>query len=255
METVLVAFELFHQARGWVRRGAEQRRLETVERVGAGEHVRDMPPLGPVDRAAPEGRDQPGPHDRGLPAPARPDDRQEPGLLHALDELLDELLASEEVDRVAFLERAEALVGVRDDLAGDGGREAGGRRPERPAEGHVVRGVVRLRPQPDHVHRIREPLEVDGSPVDVGDAVHLPREVRDRRAGEDLGGSGDAAQPRREVERAAAVAVVDGDGLSRVQPDPDRERERRVRDGLVDEPPLELDRRPDRLSSGVEDRE
>ncbi len=67
-------------------------------------------------------------------------------------------------------------------------------------------------------------------------------------------GDGDPAESRRQVERPAPVAVVDGDGLSRVQPDPDRERERRVRDGLVDEPPLELDRRPDRLSSGVEDR-
>ncbi len=105
------------------------------------------------------------------------------------------------------------------------------------------------------MHRVGQPLEADRSPVDVGDALDLPREVRDRRAREDLGRCGDAAETRREVERAAAVAVVDGDGLPGVEPDPDRERERRIRNRLVDEPPLELDRRADRLSSGVEDGE
>ena len=121
MEPVLVALELLHQARRWVRRGAKERRLQSVQRVGAREHVRDVPRLRAGDRAAPEGRHQPGSHDGGLPAPARPDDREEPGLLHPLDELLDELLASEEVGRVAFLERAEAFVGVRGDRTGDGG--------------------------------------------------------------------------------------------------------------------------------------
>ena len=99
------------------------------------------------------------------------------------------------------------------------------------------------------------PFELDGASIDVGDTVHLPREMRDGRAREDLGGSGDAAQPRREVERPAAIAALDGDGLAGVQPDPDRERERRLRDGLVDEPALELDRRSDRLPGRVEDHE
>ena len=79
--------------------------------------------------------------------------------------------------------------------------------------------------------------------------------MRHGRAGEDLRGAGDAAQPRREVERPAAVAALDGHRLAGVQADPDRERKCRVRDGLVDEPSLELDRGADRLASRIEDRE
>ena len=79
--------------------------------------------------------------------------------------------------------------------------------------------------------------------------------MRDRRAREDLGGTGDPAQPRREVERAAAVAALDGTASPASSPIPTGERKRRVGDGLVDEPPLELDRRPDRLPGRVEDRE
>ena len=123
---------------------------------------------------------------------------------------------------------------------------------ERPPERHVVRGVVRLGPEPDHMDRVGEALEADRSAVDVGDALDLPREVRDRRAGEELGRRGDPAESSSQVERPAPVAVVDGHRLPRVQADPDRERQRRIRHGLVDEAPLQLDRRPDRLSSGVE---
>ncbi len=173
----------------------------------------------------------------------------------SLDQFLDELLASEEVEGVPLLERAETLVGVRDDGAGDGGREARGTRAERPPEAHVVGGVVRLRAQPDHVHRVRETFQGDGSSIHVGDALDLPREMRHRRAREDLRGGGDPAQPRGEVQRAAAVATLDGHGLARVEPDPDRQWKRRIRDGLVHEPPLELDRRADRLPGRIEDRQ
>ncbi len=96
---------------------------------------------------------------------------------------------------------------------------------------------------------------MDAAPVDVRDALDLPREMRDRRAREDLRRAGDPAEPRRQVERAAAITTLDGHRLPRVQPDPDREGQRRIRDGLVDEPPLELDRRADRLPRRVEDRE
>ena len=102
--------------------------------------------------------------------------------------------------------------------------------------------------------RVGEALEADRSAVDVGDALDLPREVRDRRAGEDLGRRGDPAESSGEVEGPAPVPVVDGHRLARVQADPHRERQRRIRHGLVDEAPLQLDRRPDRLSSGVEHR-
>ena len=119
VETVPVTLQLLHQARGWIRGGAEQRGFQPVERVRAGEHVRDAPSLGAGDRAAAQRGDQPGAHDRGLAAPARADHREEPRLPQPLDELLDQLVASEEVGRVAFLERTEALVRVRDDRTGD----------------------------------------------------------------------------------------------------------------------------------------
>ena len=154
VEPVPVALELLDEARGRIRGGAEQRRLQPVQRMRAGEHVRDAPPLGAGDRASPERGDQPGAHDRGLPAPARADDREEPRLPQTVDELLDELLPSEEVGRVAFFERAEAFVGVRDDRAGDRRCEAGRLRAERSTERHVLGGVVRLGPQPDHMDRV-----------------------------------------------------------------------------------------------------
>jgi hypothetical protein len=105
------------------------------------------------------------------------------------------------------------------------------------------------------MHAIRGALEANGSSIHVGDPIHLPGKVRDRRAGKDLPGTGDAAQPSREIERATPVPAVDGDSLTRIQPDPDGERKRWLRHGLVHEPALELDRRPDRLPGRVEDRE
>jgi hypothetical protein len=79
--------------------------------------------------------------------------------------------------------------------------------------------------------------------------------VRDRGAREDLRRPRDRAQPGREVQRAAAVAVVHGHRLTGVQPDPDRQRQGRVGDGRVDEPPLQLDRGPDRLPGRIEHHE
>ena len=46
VQPVLVALELLDQARRRIRRGAQQRRLQPVQRVGAREHVRDVPRLG-----------------------------------------------------------------------------------------------------------------------------------------------------------------------------------------------------------------
>src|SRR6266511_4114799 len=60
------------------------------------------------------------------------------------------------------------------------------------------------------------------------------------------------AWPQR---RAAPVAASHRHRLAGVQPDPHGEREGRVRDGLLDEALLELDRGPDGLPGGVEDGE
>ena len=68
--------------------------------------------------------------------------------------------------------------------------------------------------------RVREALEADRSTIDVGDALDLPREVRDRRAGEDLGRRGDPAESSSQVERPAPVPVVDGDRLPASRPIP-----------------------------------
>ena len=68
-------------------------------------------------------------------------------------------------------------------------------------------------------------------------------------------GSGDGTEACREVQRSAAIPVVHGHRLAGIQPDPDGERQGRVRDGRVDEPPLQLDRRADRLPGRVEHRE
>ncbi len=64
VEALLIARELVHHARRGVRRGAKECRLEPVQGVCAREHVSDVPPLRSGDRAAPEGGDQAGAHDR-----------------------------------------------------------------------------------------------------------------------------------------------------------------------------------------------
>ena len=146
MQPLFVALELVHQTGRRVGHGSEQCRLEPVQRVRAGEHVGDVPALRCRDRAAADGREQPRPDGRGLPAPARADDGEEPSLREALQELLDQLLTSEEVDGVSFFERAEALVRVLNDRAGDGRHEPGGCGSKRPSERHVLCDVGGLRP-------------------------------------------------------------------------------------------------------------
>ena len=65
--------------------------------------------------------------------------------------------------------------------------------------------------------------------------------MQDATTDEDLAGGGLRAEPRREVERAAAVPVLDGDGFARIDPDPDPEREPGIENGLVEERELEVD--------------
>ena len=86
------------------------------------------------DRAAPERREQPGPDDGGLPAPARPDDGEEPGLRRAASTSCSTSSSRPKKSTAsAFLERPQALVRVGDDRAGDGRREPGGRATRAPA--------------------------------------------------------------------------------------------------------------------------
>jgi hypothetical protein len=63
------------------------------------------------------------------------------------------------------------------------------------------------------------------------------------------GPCGLAAQPRREVERAAPVAALHPDGLSGVEADPHRQGERGVVDRLLRESQLQIDRGPEGLAS------
>ena len=102
------------------------------------------------------------------------------------------------------------------------------------------------------MYRIRETLESDRAPVDVRHTLDLPGQVDDLPAREDLCRARDRAEPGGQVQHAASEAAVDRHGFPGVQADPDRERQRRIRDGLVDEPALEIDRCTDRLAGRVE---
>ena len=77
------------------------------------------------------------------------------------------------------------------------------------------------------------PLNDERAAVLVPDAVDPSREVGDLAGGEDLAGSGLAAEPRRQVQRAAPVATLDRDGLAGIQADPDREWQLRLRERLL----------------------
>ncbi len=255
MQAVLVTFQLFDQAGRWIRRGPQQGRFQSVERVRAREHVRHMPPSRTLDRSVPKRGDQAGAHDRRLPAPARSDDRQEAGLGQSIDELADKLLTPEEVEGITFLERTQSLVWVRDRRARNDRCEADDRGAERPSERLVLRRVVRLRLQSHDVDRLCDPLQPDGSLIDVRDPFHFPGEMNDLAAREDLGRTRDRAEPRPQVERSAAVSTLDGHGLACVHADPDRERKGWGCHRLLDEPPLQLDRCPDRLPRRREEAE
>ena len=63
------------------------------------------------------------------------------------------------------------------------------------------------------------------------------------------------AQARRHVQSPAAIALLDGNGLSRVDPDPDGQRQVRIRSALLGTRLLEFQGRPHRLGRRLEDRE
>ena len=105
------------------------------------------------------------------------------------------------------------------------------------------------------MHGICESLQADVTPVVVADPVDRPGEVHHALAPEDLARRGDRTEAGRGVQRPAPEAVSDRHGLPRVQPDPHRERQRRRLRGLLEEPILKVDGRPDRLTRGTEDRQ
>ena len=102
----LVGVELLLQRGRRVRRDPQEGRLQLLERVGTRRHHGDVP------AASADLGHEPGEHDGRLPAAARTDDGEKPLGDHALDEVGDELLATEEVVRVRLEEGVETLVRV-----------------------------------------------------------------------------------------------------------------------------------------------
>src|SRR3989442_1035881 len=96
-QAALALLELLDQARRWLVRHPEQRRLELLQGIGARNHLHDPPQLGTVERAAAERRDESRADDRGLAASAGSHDGQEPRLRKPLDEVLDQRFSTEEI--------------------------------------------------------------------------------------------------------------------------------------------------------------
>ena len=98
-----------------VRDDCVQRPQQRFRRTAARQHDRDAPCLVAGGRRS-EQRQQPGPDDAGLPAPAGSDEQQQTARprhrLEALDQPLREQLTPEEVTRVRLAERPQALVRV-----------------------------------------------------------------------------------------------------------------------------------------------
>ena len=99
--------------------------------------------------------------------------------------------------------------------------------------------------KPEHADGLRQVLEMQLAPILCSHAVDLAREVDHALARQDLSRAGLPAQPGGQVERAAAIAAFDGNGLAGVEPDPDRQRERRVGERLLEESIPSADRRQD----------
>ncbi len=248
-EPALVLLELLEQAGRRVVPEAQEGRLELLERICPREHLGDVPALGAGKSTLPEPRHETRPHDRRLAASARADDGEEARLRETRDEMLRQRLPAEEVLGVVLGEGPQPLVRVaRLERSGEG-------RIEGAAEGEVAGGVLVLGPDGDHLHRLLEALEPHRPALDVVEPLDLAREMRDARADEHLAGPREGAEPGRKVEGPAAVAAVDGHRLAGVEPDPDRQRQARIGDRLRHEPFLQVGRRPQRLTSRIEDRE
>ena len=143
-ETSRSRLEATEEIRGGTHGDPHERVVELLERMVPGVHLGDEPGVGARDRAAADRRHQTGPDRRGLPAPARPDDGDEPRRLtdvgKAIEQPLDERLPTEEVEGVGLEERPQALVRVP--RPGDDGRPAVRPRPQDRGELGEDRRVV-----------------------------------------------------------------------------------------------------------------
>ena len=112
-----------------------------------------------------------------------------------------------------------------------------------------VRILIRGR-RPEHAHRFGQAFELDLAVLVQADPVDGAREMHDALAHEHFAGLRLRAEPRGEVERAAAIAAVDGDGLARVEADADEQRNRRVELHLVRKRDLQIHCRAKRFAGG-----
>jgi hypothetical protein len=121
----------------------------------------------------------------------------------------------------------------------------------REARGQGV-GIAVERRGAEDPDRLREALDLDLAVLVQAQLRDCPSEVRDALAHPDLSGARLCAKAGGQVERAAAVAAVDGDRLAGVQADAHSKRQRRIDPGLVGECQLELYRRAQRFPRRLE---
>lgn len=91
--------------------------------------------------------------------------------------------------------------------------------------------------------------------IDVPDALEPAGKMDDAVGRDHFTPVRDSAQARRDIEGGTAKAAFDSDRLARIDSDPDLQREVGIRARFLLEPHLELDRPPQRLTCGAEDRE
>ena len=108
----LVGGEVVDQIRRMLHRHPQQRCLELLEGVGAGEHVGDQPAARACKPTRAHHRYQTGPHHRRLAAPRRPHHRHQRMGPHRLQQLVDEAGATVKIEGIGFGEGAQPLVRV-----------------------------------------------------------------------------------------------------------------------------------------------
>ena len=91
---------------------AEQGRLEFLEGVRAGEHLRHHPVARPRNGAGPEGGKKARSDDTGLAAPRGADEHDQSVTADRLSESVDKIGAPEEIGGVGLLKCSEALIGI-----------------------------------------------------------------------------------------------------------------------------------------------
>ena len=148
--------------------------------------------------------DHAGAQYRRLAASRGPYDRQQPTRRQAREDLVDDILTSEEEPPVAGLERQQPPIG----------RLSGG---QRRADRRSLYGMDFLRRAES-----AQPVRTEVDQLTVGREVS--GHERGRRGGyEDLAAVGLPSQPRRQVDGRPEVVGSAAFGLARVQPETDRE--------------------------------